>query len=355
MNQFKRQDGFTLVELAITILLLGIVLTLLSPVISSLSSAQKKAYTHKQTLINQQLADAMLTHARNNTTLGTLPVVTTAPFTCTVGNNCTLYNNLVTTGPTGGTADELNFKTLLSSGGFDLNAINTDGKKAGNIRKYQVISNLTINVPLYFQSGPSTTLTYGFGAIYSTKCTGTTSPAGCNIYGSGTTQLTSANYSTWALAGNDFGLITFSTLPLQKSMLTETSRRLNRVRESITNYARLRQLAAAANDTTNWLTAAGGLYAVSPTVLGATNDGCWHDWYNLTTDVENMLLKVGLNKSEFGATAWGGRIELCSDYAPDGTAANTAPHFGAIRINKSVSTAINPDTSVSTNNVYLTF
>jgi hypothetical protein len=67
---------------------------------------------------------------------------------------------------------------------------------------------------------------------------------------------------------------------------------------------------------------------------------------------------MGVSSTEFGTTAWGGAMEYCRDYEPDGTDtsnADTPPHYAAIRIHKNVSTGGSPDNSVIGNNIFITF
>lgn len=339
------QAGFTLVELAITTVIIGVVLTFVSPMLGSLYASKQQAYNEKQRFTNQQLADVMLTHARQNTQLGSLPVLTTDPFK----SNMAIYNPNATTG------DEGNFKNLVSQSRLDLKAINDDGYSNAHMRKAQIVSGLTQTIPLFFQSGPLVTLTYQMGAIYNTDCTSNSTPSGCTASGR-SVLLTSSNYTTWNIAAPDSALVTFSTLPLQKQMLAETARRLSKVRDALMAYYRASQIAHGANDTTNFYPGSGSFINAGD----QNGNTCWSGWQALNGGASTILSEIGLGKTEFGTTAWGGPIEFCQDFVLDGTAANKPPHNGALRVNASVSLGVAADANLSpavaaSNNLYLTF
>ncbi len=339
-----RQSGFTLVELAITTVVIGVVLTFVNPMLGSLYTSKQQAYTEKQRFTNQQLADVMLTHAKQNTQLGSLPSLTTDPFK----TNLAIYNPNATTG------DEGNFKNLISQSRLDLTAINTDGYSSGHMRKAQILSGLTQSIPLFFQSGPAVTLRYQMAAIYNTDCISNTSPTGCTAYGR-SAQLTSSNYTTWTVTAPDTSLVAFSTLPLQKQMLAETARRLAKIRDALTAYYRAQQIGHNPDDPTNWYPNT-GTFSYSGDQGGNT---CWSGWQALNGS-STILAIIGLGQSEFGTTAWGGPIEFCRDFVLDGTAENTPPHNGALRVNASVSLGSAADATVNStaaqnNNLYLTF
>lgn len=355
----RRQKGFTLLELAIVVVVLGVVFLMVHPMLSAMLGTQKRALIEKNTWINQKIGDSLLFHAKTNTALGKLPTLTTAPYS----TNFAIFN------PTGtGTADENLFLQVLTQSGIDLTAINTDGYTAGRMRKLQKVSGLTATMPLYFQSGPLVTLTYEMAAIYNTVCRSNTD-TGCDSYGRGTVALTSGNYTTWNISTADTdesSLVTVTTLPLQKQMLGETTRRLNRIRDGLAAYFRSKQLTAAPNDSTNWY-ADPNLIGASATQVDVADGACavgtpccrsgWYDLSQTGANPVNVLDVIGIGKTEYGKTAWGGRVDYCSDFVIDNSAANTPPHNGALRILKSASTGSNPDMVDANynNNLFLSF
>lgn len=351
-----RQSGFTLVELAITTVVIGVVLTFVNPMLGSLYTSKQQAYTEKQRFTNQQLADVMLTHAKQNTQLGSLPALTTYPFK----TNLAIYNPNATTG------DEGNFKNLVSQSRLDLTAINTDGYSSGHMRKVQVLSGLTQSIPLFFQSGPAVTVRYQMAAIYNTDCISNTAPTGCTAYGR-SAQLTSSNYTTWTVTAPDTALVAFSTLPLQKQMLAETARRLAKIRDALTAYYRARQIDPSnppntsnnlfPDDASNFIN---GGPQYDPAQTDSFKPNCQSGWNALNGSSSSILAQIGLGKSEFGTTAWGGPVEFCRDFRIDGSSGGAPPpYYGALRVNASVSLGVAADANLTAaaaaNNLYLTF
>lgn len=345
----KRQRGFTLVELLIVVIVIGIVTVLMAPTFSSLVTAQKQLYAEKHRLNNQLIGNALLSYAANSTQYGRLP----APYTGGVYTS-TVYN------PADATAAGVALSTALIQSGINPAEINDDATAARKVRVYQLVAGLTQQLPLYFQSGPLVTLTYDYGAIYLTECE--SNNALCNptpasgVPGS-SAVLTAANHATWATASTDGPAYFVSSLPIQKQMLATTVQRLDKVRDTLLGYLRTQQVTAAGGDTTNWFpneagaAAAGSLAGATP----GTNQDCRDGWYDLSSGAVAVLPTVGLAKEEFGRTAWGGTIEYCRDYDPTGAAAPDAPpHYAALRILTNVSAGGAPS-SVPGNNIVLTF
>lgn len=337
-----KHRGFTLIELLISVVVVGILMIAMSPVYTALASSSQRAYVETGKMVNQNIVSAILSYAANSTTLGTLP----APYTGS-GYVSTVYNSGDTSPAGVALAQE------LSKAGLTPGSINDDGTAAANVRVYQLVSGLSQQVPLYFQSGPLVTLTYQYGAVYLTGCPKAT--ASCNPSATGipgeSSLLTSGNYTTWSTSGTDLTPYIVSTLNLQKAMLITTVQRIDKVRDSLLSYFRSQQITAAAGDVTNWYpTSSSSLAGQTP----GTNQGCRDGWYSLSGST--VLTNIGLASTEFGATAWGGDIQYCRDYDPTGTKTpDASPHYAALRINKSVSSGIAPSSSVLGNNVVLTF
>lgn len=339
------QQGFTLVELLIVVLVLGVVSVLLAPAYSSLMSAQKSAYVEKHRLNNMLVGNSLISYAANATQYGRLPAAYTGS-----GYTKTVYD------PANATLAQ-----VLTQSGVNPAEINDDATAARNVRVYQVVQGLAQAVPLYFQSGPQVTLTYDFGALYMTTCpkaSTTCNPTAATGVPGSSPALTAANYTTWATTGTDGQAYFVSSLPVQKQMLATTVQRLDKVRDSLLSYFRGQQITAAGGDTTNWYpnqlgaSAAGSLSGATP----ATNQGCRDGWYNLQNVAVSVLPTVGLAHEEYGVTAWGGAIQYCRDYDPTGASgADTAPHYAALRIHKNASVGGAPDAAVPGNNIVLTF
>jgi len=344
----RKQQGFTLIELAVVLVVLVVMFPMIRTTINWLFTAQSNAYIANNRLNNQSLAAALSKYTINSTVLGRLP----APYTG-AGYTKTVYN------PADATAPGIALEQAITASGVPLNAVNDDGKTAQNVRVYQLVQGLVKQVPLYFQSGALVNLTYDYGAIYMTSCPKAT--AGCNPTAAtgvpgGSLAMTAGNFTTWVTAGTDDAPTYIEDLTIQKQMLATTVQRLDKVRDSLLTFLRTQQVTAGGGDTTNWYTNQAGL-SVAGLLTGAnpvTNQGCRDGWYSLAAT--NVLPSVGLAAQEFGVTAWGGTVEYCRDYDPLAVkVANAAPHYAALRILANVSNGAAPDNVVPGNNVVLTF
>ncbi len=345
-----RQRGFTLVELLITVIVIGVLTVFLAPLFNSLVTAQRTAYSEKHQLNNQLIGTALMTYAANSTQFGRLPAAYTGS-----GFTKTIFN------PGDVSAGGIALSQALTQSGVNPAEINDDATASKKVRVYQVVQGLTQAVPLYFQSGPLVTLTYDFGAVYLTACPKAT--ASCNptvatgVPGS-SLAMTSGNFTTWAPAGTDGAAHFISSLPIQKQMLATTVQRLDRVRDALISLLRTNQVTAGGGDTTNWFPNQAGAAAAGSQGGKApgTNQGCRDGWYDLSSGTVSVLPAVGLSAQEYGVTAWGGSVEYCRDYDPMASGApNAPPHFAAIRILANVSGGGAPDAAVPGNNIVLTF
>lgn len=342
------QRGSVLLELMIGVLIFGILSAALTPIMRSVISMNDRAYEERHRLNNVLIGQALLSVA-STSQYGRLP-----PPANTAGLISAVHDPS-DTGPTG-----LAVTSALVQAGLNMTEVNDDGRAGARVRVYQLISPPAIVTPMYFQNGPLVQLRYDVGTIYLTQCV--RSDSGCNPNPStgipGTSPvLTTSNYSSWTTTGTDGPAFYVSSLPIQKMMLSTTVQRLDRVREAMLGYLRVQQLTASGSDVTNWYPNQNGLSApgnrtVSDPLL---NQGCHDGWYRLDDAGSQVLAVLGLSALEYGRTAWGGSIEYCRDYDPAGMqAANTPPHYAALRILADVSTGQPPHT-LPGNNVVLTF
>lgn len=331
-----KQRGVSLLEMLVVMVLVGIMSMVAASRLQNETASSGNAWSERQTLNNRAIARGLLSYAGKVSTTASLP---------------TAYTNAGTSvfsAPLNPT--DVTLQQLIKKHDVNEEEINDDGTPSENVRVYQVVTGLTYNSPLNVQAGALATLTYQYGVVYSTTCRRADTTCNKSPLPGASVQITSANHGTWTTTAPDFSMAAVSTLDLQMDWLSITSQRLNRVRDAMLTYFAGKRLAAAANDGTNYYPNDGG----SAVGSASSNQGCWYSWIDLSATT--VLDQVGLSKSEFGKTAWGGRIEYCRKYDATGSStADAAPHYGAVRINKNVSTAAVPDTSVSSNNIILTF
>lgn len=332
----KAARGFTLIELLIVLILIGVLMLMMAPLFAQFITASSNNYVEQARIDNQRIADAMVAVAQNEGN-GVLPT----PYSGG-GYTSTIMN------PADSSAIGIAFRQQLSEARLPPIAINDDGTAEKNVRVFQRLSGLQLVTPIYFRSGPLVTLTYDYGVIYLTRCPlANTGCANSGIPGA-SPPLTALNRATWEALMPDVAPVFVSALPVQKSMLAATTRRIDRVRDALLSYYRGKQLVAAATDTTNWYPGS-GMGGKSP----GANQGCRDGWYAL--DTTTVLPLVGLSQGEFGLTSWGGRLEYCRDYDPAASkSANAPPHAAAIRLRSDVSQGLAPDAAVIGNNVILT-
>lgn len=329
-----KQKGFTLVELLISVVILGILMAIVGPMFSTALTFMSSAKKSEVQLNNQKLAAGMLSYARNNG--GQLPAKQ---------NNYRLYDE----GAEEGTAGYQLYLELTGTG-VPTSQINTAGYGVDAVKRYQVVGGLKHTQPLFVNTGDNVTLTYQVGVIYQTDCP---KGGGCDgaaipdhsATGSETGKLTEDNIASWDVKGADHSAIMINTLAEQKVMLRVTIGRLNRLSDRISShyYAKAR---ASESSGENFFA------GQAQQETAATTDGCWTAWDNLSSS--DTLTSIGLSRGEYGKTAWNGNVEYCRDYKPTGLGGQP-PFYAALRINRDLKEGSNPDNLQRNNNVIITF
>ncbi|MDT0618647.1 prepilin-type N-terminal cleavage/methylation domain-containing protein [Salinisphaera sp. P385] len=336
----RYQRGFTLAELTITVLVIGIVGAVIGTLFTSLNSVSQSHYFNDQGRQNALIARAMVAFDRE--TGNGLP----APYTGGGFNNSVLNPG------------DVALATALADAGVNGAMINDDGFASQRVRVYQRLTDLTTQTSLtgFDSASPPVTVTYDFGVIYQTACR--LEDANCNPAASGvpgdSPLLTVANRDTWEPVGDDFGGVRFSTLSTERERLEVTYERLNRVRDKLQIIYDAIALSSDPSSIDNFFPAPNG--AGAPNLSGNApggNQGCYDGWYDLSAGNVNVLAQIGLAPAEYGVTASGGRIEYCRDYDPAIGGEGALPHSAAIRIHESVSEGIAP--GAPGDNVVLTF
>ncbi|WP_455233533.1 PulJ/GspJ family protein [Geopseudomonas aromaticivorans] len=335
----KSQGGVTLVELLISTVVIGILGSAVAAIFPLFSAMNTQEYSLRQKRINMDLGQSMEAWAASESLLGELPV----PY---VGGD---YNS-VPVNPASTTAADQRLMDLMRRRHVDPSEMTHDASPNKSARVYQRLTGISENTPLMGNSGPVAKLTYQLGVIYTTSCA-QVSGGPCNPNGDlgspnmagYSDRLTAANRNTWDVNRDgefpDISPAFISTLPLQRAKLATTGERLRRVSTEMTRYFNLLKLNAAPTDATNFYPGSG-----ESGKAPGSNMGCRDGWYNLSTS--GILDLLALPAAEYGVTAWGGVVEYCRDFDPANGGANAEPHYGALRINASVSEGISPANSL---------
>ena len=322
--------------------IIAVVLAIMTPVYIQFSTAFKVRYINEQQTMNIKIATAMENYAEQDP-LGSLP----SPYT-----GGSINNGIVN--PGGSNANDVLFRDLLRSEAA-ITQMNDDAFASARVRVYQrLTTGQSITQPAYGAFGPAVLIKYQTGFVYNTECPRATSA--CNPSASGvpgdSPVLSASNVDSWATSGNDHSSVMVTNLGAHKKKLDDTTSKIKLIQNKIIELVNIRTLAGTPGSSTNYLPAATGVGA--PNLSGAspgTNEGCYDGWYDLSVANVNILPQLGLSKGEFGTTSWGAVIQYCRDYDSLASGSNTAPHYGAIRVNYDLTTGIAP-TNATTNAIF---
>lgn len=375
----NNQRGFTLVELAIAMTLLGILTMIIAPNFTNLSGVQGRQADLAAKAENQALRETVEDWVRTQSSDGLLP----APVT----SNGRAYSLCDSASSVTG-----NLCEFIRNRKGTLQGVFHDEKAAKNLKVFQSVNTLQQTVPLFLQSGPILRVDYSVGAIYSTKCSNLAS-SGClgdasNPPGD-SAVLTASNYANWTASGADFGAIVFSTLPIQLERASALANQIDDVRTAFQKYFDSAYSLVLSQCSTT--TSGGGISLLGLIGLGSTsttttcstsdlknlnlyptatgsgapvlsgrtpssNQGCRDGWYDLGASNVNILDVIGLDKAQFGRTPWAGQIQYCRDYdVTGGNGANTFPHYAALRVHTRVAREKIPSATDSTQNLVISF
>lgn len=335
------QRGFTLLELTVTVVIVGIMAAIIAPYFQVATTLNGQNYTLNQQRINRAISLSLHEYAKKIDPAGRLP----APYTnASQGAYSTVVN------ATTPSALDTALFGLISQYGVSLPEINTDASPVERQRVYQRIvysaadpstSGLRVAMPIFGGSSVTALVEFDAGVVYNTACA--KANAGCRqTFGAVVIPGTSPQFTntpTWTTTGSDGLPIRVTTLDIQKELLDQTGFRINRVRDQLRAYFQARLLQAPPGDPTNFYPAGSGATSAPADVPSAAS-GCYTGWYALN-GASDILPVAGLAKEEFGVTAWGRAIEYCRDYTASAavSVANDLPHVGALRIRREVNAA----------------
>ena len=194
--------GFTLLELVITVSIIGVILAIMTPVYVQFSTAFNVRYLTEQKAMNMKIASAMERFSEQDP-LGALPTpYSSGSYTRAIVN------------PGGTNSSDVLLRDFLRSEGA-VRQMNDDAFASQRVRVYQrLASGLSLTQPAYGAFGPSVLLKYQTGFIYNTECP--RASTSCNPSASGipgdSPVLTATNVNTWDTAGNDHSEVMVSNI-----------------------------------------------------------------------------------------------------------------------------------------------
>lgn len=332
--------GFTLLELLVTIVLVGVMAQMIFGLIPLIEFQQERAYQEGAFEKNRAVALGILKYA--NETTGRLP----DPYFGTV--NSVRYVS-APAHPDATDAVNAGIRNNIQSLGVPTTQIFHDGTFSQNVRVYQRAQGLTRNLSIRGVTGDYVTVTYDVGVVYQTECSQTQAcnngVAGTSVPGA-SALLTMSNHTNWVATLPDAQDYFFSTLDYQKKLLDLTMDNVSIVIRRIQNDYAYKSITSAPNDVTNFYMGPNGSGApnLSGTTNSTTNEGCYDGWYDLSASNVNILERYGLNKTTYGTTAWGGSIQFCRDYDAINAGKNALPHSAALKFNRNVTSGPAPAT-----------
>lgn len=313
------ERGFTLVEVLIATVVIGVLSLVLIPATQTLMQARHQRYVEEQDVYSQRIANTMIRYAdeRSDEDKGRLP----AP-----------YDGYMVADPDG------EFYKMLMFSGLSPGQVNHDGREANNVRVYQRLDGETTEIPLFKDAAePEIKVEYDYGVIYMTNVP--ESDAGNPEYGD-RGQLNDINdIESWADSGGDDLSPRFvSTRTLQKNYLRELEEVVRTVRSHILQDYRSHKMSEDAQD----IHKIGHIhpdhnnrdYMESIGITGSSN-GCYSGWYDLPD--EDILEDLGLNPTSHGKTPWGQDIEYCPVYTVQDVGGGEYTSYAALRLPEDVS------------------
>ena len=327
-----KNKGFTLFEILVVLVIIGIMTALISPSFNFLITSKREAYIQKEKLTNKKIVNGILYWVKEDATDGKLPsVYTDIDYASSVAD------------PTN-TALVAQIEKMAVEPGL----INNDNSASERERVYHTWTD-SASVPMYGSIGPVVPLNFEHFEIYTSGCpkTDTTcDPLLDENKNNGTTTVRSNTYR------------------IQKDKLGQTVAILNALEAKLSEHFKVLKSKAAVSSTAN--------FYPNPVDIGAsskagrnpvTNSGCHDGWYGLDQlYTKNGVTKticdmISLSPAVFGQTAWQGPIEYCRDYDPTATGTATAgkePHNAAIRFRSTVTDG-NPPSGTSSDNIIIPF
>lgn len=364
-GNMRFQKGFTLIEVLIATVVIGIISLILIPSTQSLFSAKHQHYIEKENHKSVTIAKSLLQYAdsRSGDEAARLP----DPYT---GDG--YFSSIVNLDPASAHAK---LREIIMLNGISPMNINDDDTAGRSVRVFQKIAIENESVPFYSNAPlPEVDISYDYGVVYMTACSYYDSSCNDAPLGGHRDEISDLVDvdENWLIDTEDLAPYMISTRDLQNKRLRGLEDQVRTIREHIVAEHRARQRNTDAeilyavqrvhpdNDefggsmtTTDWKNAIDAGVSAS-----FSNDAfnCFklagHDyWYDLGDSSNDLLSYLGLDVNVYGDTPWGGNIEYCPIYNIREISGNRAISYSAIRIGTANSGGDNITDGVNPSNI----
>lgn len=327
----NKQHGFTLIEVMLVLVIMGIAASAASGLMNQIAGFYAAERELQDSSDLRAIADAHVKYAAVHN-VGAL----VGAFDSGSCNSCPIDTSVVEL------TNYVENRTQRTA-----NASNYDSTSVFNVRGLMLdptVYQTSLNLP----SAINLVLEYTSGVVVQTNC-----PKGSTCDTSELWRVPSYTQTGWVPNSVITQSVPFNNLEILQNLASGTIDRVVYVQQKLREYTQEMVISNPADVDSNYLPVSS--LPSSPDYTGSnptSNGGCINGWYDLGSSDVNILSIIGL-ESSYGATLFGGVIEYCTDFdltAVDASTADTAPHVGALRINRFVTRGGSPDIT-NTNNI----
>ncbi|RZD19631.1 prepilin-type N-terminal cleavage/methylation domain-containing protein [Pseudoalteromonas sp. MEBiC 03485] len=327
---YRQSHGFSLIEVLVAITILAIAASASSGLINQIAGFYKIERDLENDTELRAIADAHVKYASVHNSGAILSAFTEGDcYSCAIDTTNAALVNYV---------ESRTQRTAKIS--------NYDSSSVKNVRGL-MLDATTYQASLNLPSAINLILEYRAAVVVQTNCPKSST---CDTDESWKTP--AYTQTGWVPNSTIEKAVPFNNLEILQGLASSSVERVILVQQKIREYKHELVLANNADVNINFLPVS--THPSTPDYTGSdptVNGGCINGWYDLGSANVNVLSIVGLEAS-YGLTLFGGSIEYCADFdltAVDASTADTAPHVGALRINRFISRGASPDVSNNNN------